>query len=143
MDGPQNCSGVQYYCAMGWAKFNAVQVGHICACFCIGYYPPELRGLNSGWARGGQNGPKRTRLLPSMALHCRARSRTLRTPIAAMALRRSAADPPCHLLDFPYATNKTGGDASPQLERACASGRGPRPAALRFSGVLSVHQDLC
>ena len=43
-----------------------------------------------------------------LTVHCRARSRRLRTRLQAMALETLVASHPCRLGDFSYVTIKTG-----------------------------------
>ena len=64
-------------------------------------FDPEGRGRSTTWTAGA-------RLFLSLTVHCRSRSRRLRSPIVAMALATLAASQPYRPGDFSYVTIKTG-----------------------------------
>ena len=68
------------------------------------------RDLRSGGAGRGQvtTWTAGSRLLQSLKVHCKARSRRFRSPIVAMALATLATSQPYRLGDFSHVTCKTG-----------------------------------
>ena len=93
------------HCSTGWGKGGAFRIGIEIP---IETFDPEGREKFTTW-------PICSRLLPSLTVHCRARSRQLRSPIVVMALATLATRQPCRTRpgDFRYVTCKTGETTSP------------------------------